>query len=99
MSRSPERWSSLEIDRVACTGPGVCARVLPESIALDEWGYPVVDSGPVDPRSGPVRSAIRLCPAAALRVTSRPAERKRPGPDTAASRLEARLRARHEAAD
>jgi ferredoxin len=32
--------STLTVDRIACTGHGVCASLLPEHVALDEWGYP-----------------------------------------------------------
>lgn len=57
--------SPVVIDRVACTGHGVCAAVLPEHVSLDEWGYPILHpAGPVDPESG--TAAVRLCPARAL---------------------------------
>lgn len=62
MPSSAER--SLRVDRIACTGKGVCASILPEHITLDEWGYPVIPAGDVDPELGDV--AIRLCPARAL---------------------------------
>lgn len=54
----------LVVDRVACTGHGICATLLPEQLSLDEWGYPVVYSPHVDPELG--AAAIRLCPARAL---------------------------------
>jgi ferredoxin len=54
----------LRVDRVACTGHGVCAGVLPRHIELDEWGYPIVKN-PLVSREG-ARAAIRLCPARAL---------------------------------
>ena len=53
----------LTIDRIACTGHGICASLLPD-VTLDEWGYPVVPASVVDPEIGDV--AIRLCPARAL---------------------------------
>lgn len=34
----------LAVDRIACTGHGICASLLPEHVALDEWGYPVAQS-------------------------------------------------------
>lgn len=37
------------VDPVACDAYGYCAELLPESITLDEWGYPIVDGTPVDP--------------------------------------------------
>ncbi|WP_104119147.1 ferredoxin [Arthrobacter sp. B1805] len=54
----------LTVDRVACTGHGVCATVLPEHITLDEWGYPILD-GPI-PESVEARLAVKYCPARAL---------------------------------
>lgn len=60
----------IRVDRVACTGHGVCASVLPETFRLDEWGYPVVDDPQVDARSRQTRAVIRLCPARALYLES-----------------------------
>ncbi len=54
----------LVVDRIACTGHGVCATMLPERIVLDEWGYPVL-TGPV-PESSGAQLAVRYCPARAL---------------------------------
>lgn len=54
----------LTVDRVACTGHGVCATVLPEHITLDEWGYPILHS-PI-PDSIEARLAMKYCPARAL---------------------------------
>ena len=59
-SRPPE----LRVDRVACTGHGMCASLLPHQVRLDEWGYPVVDDARVPAAEGEV--AIRFCPARAL---------------------------------
>ena len=57
----------LMVDPVACSGHGLCAELLPELIALDEWGYPVVDRQPV-PASlhRQARRAVTACPALAL---------------------------------
>lgn len=57
----------LALDRIACTGHGICASILPEQITLDEWGYPVVQASLVDPSLGD--AAIRLCPTRALAWT------------------------------
>ena len=62
-SRSETRTSSLAVDRIAYTGQGICARLLPAQVTLDELGYPVVLST-VDPEMGDV--AIQFCPARAL---------------------------------
>lgn len=58
------RQPRLGVDRVLCSGHGVCAHTLPERVRLDEWGYPIVDSEVVDAREG--AQAVRLCPARAL---------------------------------
>ncbi|GGM86433.1 hypothetical protein GCM10009721_09010 [Terrabacter tumescens] len=59
----------LAVDRIACTGHGVCAQLL-AGVTLDEWGYPVVGddratAGGEDGREL-VDLAVRLCPARAL---------------------------------
>ena len=57
---------TVRVDRVACTGHGVCARLLPGSIMLDEWGYPVVlteAEGGVDDGPEARAAAVRWCPA------------------------------------
>jgi len=37
----------IRIDPVACDAYGYCAELLPELVAIDEWGYPMVDGKPV----------------------------------------------------
>ena len=59
------RRHRLLVDRVACTGHGACAAVLPDHVALDPWGYPVVSTAPV-PREL-LETAVQLCPRRALR--------------------------------
>ena len=56
----------VRVDRVRCSGHGVCARLLPSAITLDEWGYPVV--GPSREAARDVATAVRLCPAQALHL-------------------------------
>ncbi|MGV9672609.1 ferredoxin [Gordonia sp. NPDC003504] len=56
---------TLVVDRIACTGKGICAHLLPESIHLDEWVYPnIVDE---HPEPGAAQTATSLCPTGALR--------------------------------
>ena len=66
MSSRAETDSRLElrVDRIACTGHGVCASLLPRHIQLDEWGYPIVRDATVTAADD--ATAIRLCPARAL---------------------------------
>jgi ferredoxin len=59
----------LTVDPIACTGHGLCAELLPEGIALDEWGYPLLVAGEL-PRDL-VRTAKKVaaaCPTRALRL-------------------------------
>ena len=37
----------LRVNPIACDRRGVCAELLPEMVRLDEWGFPLVDRGPV----------------------------------------------------
>jgi ferredoxin len=55
---------ALMIDRMACSGHGVCAQLLPDNIALDPHGYPIVIDDRVPFEEADV--AIRMCPARAL---------------------------------
>lgn len=68
MTRKQQR---LVIDRIACTGHGLCAELFPEQLELDEWGYPIHSSDPVtgsDARHA--QRAVAACPALALRLES-----------------------------
>jgi ferredoxin len=71
----------LRVNPIACEAHGLCAELLPERITLDDWGYPIVDGGPL-----PVtlvehaRRAADACPTLALLLDSSndPAPRARP---------------------
>jgi ferredoxin len=57
----------LTIDPVACEAYGYCAELLPEAIALDEWGYPIVNARPVpDELLALAKRAARDCPKRAI---------------------------------
>jgi ferredoxin len=59
--------SRLVVDRIACTGYGVCAELLPEGIQLDEWGYPLLAAGELPPHLvRQARKAAAACPVRAL---------------------------------
>jgi len=62
----------LKVNPILCDAFGHCAELLPELIALDEWGYPIVDERPV-PRalSGDARRAVSSCPRLALALERR----------------------------
>ena len=74
MSRETTR---LRVNPIACSGHGVCAELLPELIALDDWGYPVLAGDGTVPLwlKREARRAVTDCPALALALTSIPAER------------------------
>lgn len=59
----------LHIDRIACDGRGLCAELLPELITLDDWGYPIIDKGPVPQHLEELaRDTVDVCPKLALRL-------------------------------
>ena len=60
----------LRVNPIACSGHGLCAELLPELITLDEWGYPILPAGPVQPAwHRHARRAVADCPALALVLT------------------------------
>ena len=78
----------LEIDWTRCDGHGLCARLLPERIGLDEHGFPVLPDREVGEALLPhARRAVAVCPQLALRLErsapNRPAPSK-PAPDRSA---------------
>ena len=59
----------LEIDWTRCDGHGLCARLLPERITLDDHGFPVLPDRQVDDQLLPhARRAVAICPRLALRL-------------------------------
>jgi ferredoxin len=63
----------LEIDWTRCDGHGLCARLLPERLGLDEHGFPIVLGRDIDRELLPhARRAVAVCPRLALRL-ERPA--------------------------
>lgn len=66
----------LHVDWTACDGRGLCAELLPELLASDDWGYPVARSGEAEPAvprrlQDVARRAVDRCPALALRLVQR----------------------------
>ena len=61
----------LQVDWTRCDGHGLCAALIPERIQLDEWGFPVLDTGPLTGEDVThARRAVLACPALALRIDS-----------------------------
>lgn len=63
--------NELIVDWTRCDGHGLCARLLPAAIRLDEWGFPIVTPGGL-PRDllKDARLAIQTCPRLALSLRS-----------------------------
>lgn len=74
MTRTRTPTTTLRVDRIACTGQGLCAELLPELIDLDEWGYPILRGRTVtDALRTHARRAVAACPRLALALdTERP---------------------------
>lgn len=59
----------LQIDWTRCDGHGLCAQVMPDAIATDEWGFPILlrsrfsEDDLID-----ARRAVTVCPMLALRL-------------------------------
>ena len=62
---------TLRVNPINCRAHGLCAELLPELIELDEWGYPLIRSGPV-PRTlrSTAATTVSACPSLALRLAS-----------------------------
>jgi ferredoxin len=60
----------LRVDPIKCSAHGLCAELYPERIWLDDWGYPVIEPGPIPPRElAHAQRAVAACPAVALAIT------------------------------
>lgn len=68
----------LRLDPIACDGHGLCAELFPEWIALDDWGYPIIDERLVPAGlEEHAKRAVKECPTLALRLVS---DSQRPAP-------------------
>ncbi len=58
----------LRLNPVACDGYGYCAEIVPELISLDDWGFPIVSSDPIDDDRAEhlAERAVATCPRLAL---------------------------------
>ena len=66
------RTTHLRVNPILCDAYGHCAELLPELIALDEWGYPVISDAPVPGKlEGAARRAVSMCPRLALLLEQR----------------------------
>lgn len=73
-SSTPEREAArLRVDWPACHGRGLCAELVPELVALDEWGYPIVEASVPRLLVRLAAEAVDACPHRALRLVDPPA--------------------------
>lgn len=57
----------LRVDPARCDGVGQCARLAPDLVTLDRWGYPRVAERPLtEAERRAAGRAARACPLAAL---------------------------------
>jgi ferredoxin len=58
------------VNPTLCDGVGYCAEIVPELITLDDWGFPVVDSRPIDDEAllHHAQRAVTTCPRLALLI-------------------------------
>jgi ferredoxin len=57
----------LRVNPIRCVAHGMCAELLPESIRLDEWGYPILNDSELAPELiEHARRAASGCPTLAL---------------------------------
>jgi ferredoxin len=58
----------LRVNPVLCDGYGYCAEIVPEVISLDDWGFPIVSSRPIDDDDllRLADRAVATCPRLAL---------------------------------
>ena len=60
----------IEIDWTRCDGHGLCARLLPERLTVDERGFPILLDAQVDGGlQEHARRAVAACPRLALRLS------------------------------
>jgi ferredoxin len=65
---------TLRVNPITCDGSGLCAELFPERVSLDEWGYPIIDPGPITPElEDHAERAVAACPTMALLALGRPA--------------------------
>jgi ferredoxin len=60
----------LRVNPIKCDAHGVCAELFPEGIRLDDWGYPIIEPGPIHGHHlKHARRAVQACPKLALFLT------------------------------
>ena len=66
----------LRVNPILCDAHGHCAELFPELVRLDEWGYPIIEDGPIPPElAKEARRAVSMCPRLALLIEQRAGSR------------------------
>ena len=70
MAVSEKVQRQLRVNPILCNGFGYCAEIVPELISLDDWGFPIVSSRPIEDDKLLVlaRRAVATCPRLALLI-------------------------------
>ncbi len=65
---SDQLQRKLRVNPILCDGYGYCAEIVPERIALDDWGFPMVSTESIedDEVLNHARRAVGTCPRLAL---------------------------------
>jgi ferredoxin len=58
----------LRVNPILCQGYGYCAEIVPERIAVDDWGFPIISLDPIDDDRvlRLAERAVATCPRLAL---------------------------------
>jgi len=74
MSAKATAETRLHIDWTRCDGHGTCADLLPDLIARDDWGFPILITGRPMRRQVRERAelAVEVCPMLALKIVGTP---------------------------
>jgi ferredoxin len=71
----------LRVNPILCDAVGFCAEIVPELISVDDWGFPMVDSQPIENAVWlqHARRAVATCPRLALVLEEVDSDRRVPG--------------------
>ena len=71
---SEQAQHRLRVNPILCDGYGYCAEIVPERIALDDWGFPMVSAESIEDEEvlGHARRAVGTCPRLALLLEEAP---------------------------
>jgi ferredoxin len=74
VSSNPGR--RLRVNPILCQGYGYCAEIVPERIAVDDWGFPIISMVPIgdDRVLRLAERAVATCPRLALLLENVPAD-------------------------